>query len=196
MTNGFPRRRNRLRYPGYDYAQPGTVFVTICAAGRQPLFGSVVDGVMAYSAAGAMVRSCWLRIQDTYPGMGLDTFVVMPDHVHGVLHPGSDPASEASQTTVGDVVRWFKTATIRAYGDGVTQDGWPPYDGRLWQAKFHDRIIRSDAELATVRTYIEANPMRWWERQQAGEDSPCPAPGHPTCRNPSPGMCRPGVSPG
>jgi putative transposase len=172
MTNRFPRRRDRLRYPGYDYAQPGTVFVTICCRWRQPLFGTVDDGHVFLTPAGAMVAASWQRIPDKYGEIRLDAFVVMPDHLHGVLVAGSDPDGTGQPASVGDAVRWFKTVTVRAYRDGIRAEGWERYDQHLWQDKFHDRIIRSDAELAAVRAYIAANPARWWERQQADAATP------------------------
>ncbi len=167
MTTQYPRRRNRLRYPGYDYAQPGVIFVTICTYGRQPLFGTVDQGLMAYSPAGEMALACWHRIPGKYQEIVLDAVVVMPDHLHGVLFMSAEPEAGREPPTVGDAVRWFKSATGRAYRNGVMTHGWDPYDRHLWQDKFHDRIIRSDAELDRVRTYIVNNPARWCERQEA-----------------------------
>ena len=120
---------------------------------------------MDLSPVGVMVVATWEHIPDRLPVIGIDACVVMPDHVHGILFPGIDPDHEDSPVAVGDVVRWFKNATIRAYRDGVTRQGWEPYDRQLWQDKFHDEIIRSDRHLETVRAYIAGNPGRWWERQ-------------------------------
>lgn len=166
MTTGYPRRRNRLRYPGYDYAQPGAVFVTICTYGRQPLFGTVDQGRMAHSPVGAMVLAGWRRIPGTFPVIGLDACVVIPDHVHGLLFMGTEPEPGDELPTVGDIVRWFKSVTVRAYSDGVRAHGWAPYERHLWQGKFHDRIVRSEAELGAIRAYIDGNPARWWEQQE------------------------------
>lgn len=176
MTIQYPRRRNRLRYPGYDYAQPGAVFVTICTYGHRPLFGMVDQGRMAYSPAGEMVLASWQRIPGKHREIVLDAFVVMPDHVHGVLFVGSGSEEGREPPTVGDAVRWFKSATVRAYRDGVMTHGWDAYDRHLWQDKFHDRIIRSDTELDRVRAYIMGNPARWWERQEAERSEPWPRP--------------------
>ena len=85
MTIQYPRRRNSLRYPGYDYAQPGAVFVTVCTAGKQRLFGSVEDGQMIHSPSGAMVAIRWQAIPDRFPDVDIDAFVVMPDHIHGIV---------------------------------------------------------------------------------------------------------------
>jgi REP element-mobilizing transposase RayT len=169
MVDRYPRRRNRLRYPGYDYAQPGAIFVTLWTEDRQSLFGSVDEGRMVMNAIGEMVDACWHWIPSRFPAIGIDAWVVMPDHLHGILFPGSDPIQQEPSSSVGDVVRWFKNATIRAYRDGVRTEGWEPYDRHLWQDKFHDRIIRSEIELETVRAYIVGNPGRWWERHLADQ---------------------------
>jgi len=168
MPNQY-RRRNSLRYPGYDYAQPGAVFVTIETAARQRLFGTVVEGRMLHSPAGTMAISRWQTIQDRFPAVETDTFVVMPDHVHGIVFLGTDADEAALRTTVGDVVRWFKTSVYAAYGTRVREEGWPPYDGQLWHRDYYDRIVRNGAELAAIRAYIEGNPGRWWERH--GDES-------------------------
>jgi REP element-mobilizing transposase RayT len=136
-----------LRYPGYDDAGPGAVFVTICTHGRQPLLGAVDRGQMVLTAAGDIVTACWQRIPCKYPAIGLDAMVVMPDHLHGILFIGVDPELAEARTTVGDAVRWFKAVTVRAYRDGVLTQDWEPYERHLWQDKFHDRIIRDPGEL-------------------------------------------------
>jgi REP element-mobilizing transposase RayT len=161
---GQYRRRNSLRYPGYDYAQPGAVFVTIETAKRQRLFGAVVDGLMVHSPVGMVAMERWQAIPERFPMVGLDAFVVMPDHLHGIVLCGVDPEPGVRSVTVGEVVRWFKTSMFAAYGRGVREDAWFPFDGQLWHRDYHDRIIRTEAELAAKRAYIEGNPGRWWER--------------------------------
>lgn len=159
-----PRRRNSLRYPGYDYAQPGAVFITVCTAGRQRLFGAVADGQMIHSPPGVLVVDRLRAIPARFPNVAIDAFVVMPDHLHGIVMWGFDPDDEGLRSKAGDVVRWLKTSVSRMYGTGVAEEGWPPYDRRLWQRDYHDRIIRTDVEMAAIRTYIEGNPGRWRER--------------------------------
>jgi REP element-mobilizing transposase RayT len=158
-----PRRRNSLRYPGYDYSQAGAVFLTIATHNRQRLFGTVEDGAVIPSPAGAQVALRWIQIAERFPGVMIDAFVVMPDHLHGVLLTGTDP-SIPTNPTAGEIVRWFKSAFYADYSRGVRHAGWPPYDGRLWHRDYHDRIVRNDVELDHIRDYIAANPARWSER--------------------------------
>jgi putative transposase len=154
------RRRNSIRYPGYDYASSGAVFVTVCTHDRQRLFGDVLDGNLHHSPAGKATMRRWQGIPDRFPGVLIDAFIVMPDHLHGILITGTNP-DLVTPAYCGDIVRWFKSAVHSDYGKGVRREGWPPYDGQLWQRAYYDHIIRNDADLDRVRHYIEANPARW-----------------------------------
>jgi putative transposase len=164
MPPPFQPRRNSLRYPWHDYADPGVVFVTLCTHNRQRLFGSVIDGRMAHSSAGELAVHRWTEIPKRFPTVAIDAFVVMPDHIHGLIMTGVNPDASGPEAAVGAVIRWFKTSVIAGYRDGVANHGWPRYDAHLWQGEFYDRIMRNDAEIENRRRYIEGNPGRWWER--------------------------------
>lgn len=113
-----------------------------------------------------MAVAHWRAIPGQFPTVEIDSVVVMPDHLHGILLCGTDPDIEDLKATVGNVVRWYKSSVVESFRQGVSNDGWDPYDRRLWQRDYHDRIIRTDAELATIRAYIEGNPGRWWVRHE------------------------------
>lgn len=87
---------------------------------------------------------------------------MMPDHLHGIIVSGTDPDIPDSPT-VGQIVRWFKSAVYSDYGRGVRAHGWVPYDGKLWQQDYYDHIIRNEHDLERVRKYIASNPARWQE---------------------------------
>ncbi|HLE53549.1 MAG TPA: transposase [Anaerolineales bacterium] len=82
-----PQRHHRrsIRLKGYDYAQPGAYFVTICTQRREALFGVILDGEMRINRCGEIVKECWLAIPDHFPQVELDAFVVMPNHIHGII---------------------------------------------------------------------------------------------------------------
>src|SRR3990170_2943541 len=82
-----PTRHHRrsIRLPGYDYTQPGAYFVTICTQNRECVFGEVADGEMMSSGAGQMVERIWNELPHHYPGVEVDAFAVMPNHVHGII---------------------------------------------------------------------------------------------------------------
>ena len=158
--NKHHRRSIRLR--GYDYAAPGAYFVTICVQGRQCLFGAVVDGELLLNDAGRMVRAIWDVLPERFPALVLDATVVMPNHFHTVVMLREAPERSAR---LGDIVGAFKSLTTNAYIHGVRDQGWPPFDRRLWQRNYYERIIRDDQALARIRDYIQTNPVHW-ERDQ------------------------------
>ena len=174
---------------GYDYAQPGVYFVTICVQGRENLFGTVIGGEMQLNGGGQMVGSWWRRLPDKFPTITIDEFAVMPNHIHGVIiivepddtvgaNPRVRPESGQGQThgsapTLGKIMQWFKTMTTNAYIRGVKQDGWKPFLGKLWQRNYYERIVRNERELNAVRQYIQDNPVRWTGDQENLER--CPA---------------------
>jgi REP element-mobilizing transposase RayT len=71
--------------PGYDYTEAGAYFITVVTEGRVPLLGQIHDGDMRLSQFGAIVEECWRDLLNHYPHVGLDEFVVMPNHFHGVV---------------------------------------------------------------------------------------------------------------
>ena len=164
--------RRSIRLGGYDYSSAGAYFVSIVAQGRLCLFGRVVDGEMRLNGAGEMVRRVWDGMPDRFPFIGLDEFVVMPNHVHGVIFFRQVLATEgvaamastgapARAPTFGEVVGAFKSVTTVEYGRGVREAGWQRYDERLWQRNFYERVIRNERELNLIREYIVRNPMKW-----------------------------------
>jgi putative transposase len=78
-------RRRSLRLQGYDYAQADAYFITICTQDRACLFGEVVDGSMSWNAAGQLAATMWIDMSVRFPDVELDAFVVMPDHIHGII---------------------------------------------------------------------------------------------------------------
>jgi REP element-mobilizing transposase RayT len=86
MIHGPSRRHRRsIRLKGYDYSQEGAYFITICTQDRVCLFGDIVDGKMRLNDKGQHVEKCWHEILVHFPNVELDEFVIMPNHVHGIL---------------------------------------------------------------------------------------------------------------
>ena len=148
-TSPFPRRRP-TRLPGYDYATPGAYFVTTCTDGYRYLFGRVEDGIWRPNRLGGIVEECWLQLRTHYPAIELDEFAVMPNHFHGVVHLRDGAPS------LIELVRSFKTFSARR----INLVRHSPRT-RVWQRSFHDRIVRSDADLQRIRAYIFDNPGNW-----------------------------------
>ena len=78
-------RRRSIRLKNYDYTRAGAYFVTLCTQDRACLFGSVLDGETQLNEYGRKVADCWLWLAEQYPYVHLDEWVVMPNHVHGII---------------------------------------------------------------------------------------------------------------
>ena len=165
--------RQSIRLKGYDYSQAGAYFVTIVTQGRECRFGDIIDGVMRTNEAGQMVEAAWTALPQRFPGIELDAYVVMPNHMHGVIVVGAslvvapntvlatNRAGTSPAPTLGDVVGAFKSITTHAYIQGVYDGGWLPFDKRVWQRNYYEHIIRSKIELNAIRQYIIDNPAQW-----------------------------------
>ena len=152
-------RRQPLRLRDYDYTRPGAYFITICTHRRRCLFGRVADGAMHPNAFGAIVGSCWRALPRHYPHVELDGFVVMPNHVHGILlltDAGVVDRPKARRHDLSEVVRAFKTFSAQRINELRGAKG-----NRLWQRGFYEHIIRRGDPLNGIRSYIETNPLRW-----------------------------------
>ena len=162
----MPTRRS-LRLKGFDYSQSGAYFVTVLVQKGWPLFGEVVEEQMRLNDAGKMVRRVWDAMPDRFPEIELDAFVVMPNHVHGIVAIArSDDHSPANtpdhnSMTLGDVVSAFKSLTTTEYARNVKSMNWPPFRGRLWQRGYYDHVVRNDESLGKIREYILGNPTLW-----------------------------------
>ncbi|MEO0563401.1 MAG: transposase [Chloroflexota bacterium] len=169
MSKSFPRRKSP-RLQGYDYSREGAYFITICTNTRVHLLGKVENDRMVLSDMGQIAESRWRAIPDHHPGVELDAFVIMPNHVHGiVLIVGTGPASSATTTpdnagvvptpkaVLGTVIGSYKSGVTRiARRQGLIDDSASP-----WQGRYHDHIIHNERRLNTLRTYIATNPARW-----------------------------------
>ncbi len=170
MEQGEPRRRS-IRLLGYDYSTPGAYFITACIQNRLLLFGQVVNNKMAANRLGAVVEDCWAKLPDHYDNVALDAFILMPNHVHGViiikdettgvgagLKPALPAAAASRRHGVPEIVRAFKTFSPRRFNEIRASAST-----HIWQRGFYDHVIRGEGELDRVRTYIMDNPRKWSE---------------------------------
>ncbi len=163
-------RIESARLKNWDYASAGWYFVTICARERECVFGRLIEDEMRLSALGEIACKCWLEIpQHSSCGVEIDTFIVMPNHVHGILMIVGDvarrdvacnvstnmmPKMSPGAGSLGAIVRSYKSAVTR----------WARTNGSsdfAWQERFYDHIIRKESTLDKVRNYIVGNPARW-----------------------------------
>lgn len=161
--------RRSIRLKEYDYSLEGDYFVTICVNRRACIFGEVASYEMVLNPVGQMVARWWDELNRKFAFVQTDAFVVMPNHVHGIINiqpVGADlcvcPQEGAhAGAPLHEIVQWFKTMTTNEYLRRVKDDGWPPLTGRLWQRNYYEHIIRSEKSLEAICEYIGANPAQW-----------------------------------
>jgi REP element-mobilizing transposase RayT len=176
-------RRRSIRLKGYDYTQPGAYFVTICAYQRDEIFGEVVNGEMQLSSPGKIVREEWFRSAEIRKEIKLfeDEFVVMPNHVHGIVRiieiVGADgvrpndgmDARRASlrraPRSLGSFVAGFKASVTSRAKRELNMTG-------IWQRNYYEHIIRDEMDFNHIWDYIDTNPLHWQEDQFHPSASP------------------------
>jgi REP element-mobilizing transposase RayT len=138
---------------GHDYRLAGAYFVTMVTVGRSMLFGRVRDDQVDLSSVGMVAHEEWLRMGALRSDVVLDEFVVMPNHIHGIvwLEPPGDVTC-----SLGSVIGGFKSAVSRR----INQRHDRPLYG-VWQRSYHDRVVRNERELEEIRGYILGNPQSW-----------------------------------
>ena len=159
-------RRQSMRLMEYDYSQAGAYFVTICVREGEPLFGEIVNGVVQLSDFGRVVMECWKAVPEHFQDVELDEFVVMPNHVHGIivisavgtiheLSLQNDPRSRR-RMLLPKVVGYLKMNTAKRINEIRETPGTP-----VWQRNYYEHIIRHDDEMKQLRNYIANNPIGW-----------------------------------
>jgi len=152
------RHRRSIRLQDYDYSRNGAYFVTICVQDRGVLFGDIVEGEMRLNDAGRMVERWWVELGNKFPSVETDKYIVMPNHFHGIIIlVGADLCVRP----ISEIVQWFKTMTTNKYICGIKSLGWIPFNARLWQRNYYERVIRNEDELTRIRQYIADNPAQW-----------------------------------
>jgi len=171
MFNPEIHHRRSIRLRDFDYATDGAYFVTICAHGRECLFGEIRDGEMRMNGAGRMVTEIWQTMPQRFPQVALDEYVIMPNHFHGIIcivgaplaapdvsNTDTKTGAASSAPTLGKIMRCFKSISAIDVNRISDRQGQP-----LWQRNYYERIIRDEEEFAAIREYIVANPGNWAE---------------------------------
>ena len=158
--NPDKHHRRSIRLREYDYSQAGAYFVTICTKDRESIFGEIAGGEMRLNSFGKMVQTCWLDLPRHYPHVELDAFVIMPNHIHGIVvltyvGAGLKPAPTHG---LSEIIRGLKTFSSRRINDSRNTVGTP-----LWQRNYYEHIIRNETDLDNIRQYIMDNPIKWGE---------------------------------
>ena len=138
---------------------------------------------MRLNEIGKLANQYWVEIPEHFPFVRLDEFVVMPNHVHGIIQIISNPApvgtgpracpdndghpikghpqGVAPTMTLFDIVHRYKSFTTNQYIEGVKQNNWHPFDKKLWQRNYYEHVIRNEKSYDQICEYIASNPLHW-----------------------------------
>lgn len=171
--NKYRIESTRLRE--WDYTNPWWYYITINTKDHVRWFGKIKDGKIVSNKLGDAVETFWKEIPVHYEDVELDYFVIMPNHIHGIiiLNKGRDVACNVStnemavispkKNSLSVVVRGFKSAVTKyAHENGIRNFSW--------QSRFYDRIIRNEKELYNIRKYIVENPVHWQLKKNIPEN--------------------------
>jgi len=173
--------KNKYRIPSarlqnWDYGSNGAYFITICTQHKEHFFGEIVETQFIASELGKLAEQFWMEIPNHFPFVELGNFVVMPNHMHGILiiDKSANVAVEtqfiASQSETGKSIGGFAGDKNPLLNDNISRIiSW--YKGRCsfemrkinpdfdWQSRFHNHIIRNSEEFERIQHYIENNPL-------------------------------------
>lgn len=160
-----PARHHRrsIRLKDYDYTQAGAYFVTLCTQHWACVLGDVIDDEMQLSVTGTIVAETWEWLAQQYPYVILDAYVVMPNHVHGIIvikdtNVGAvrEPPQQMPRKPLGRLIGVFKTVSTKRINTLNATPGLV-----FWQRNYYEHIIRHEDALNRIRRYIIHNPMKW-----------------------------------
>jgi len=181
------RNRQSVRLKGYDYAQAGLYFITICTNNRMCLFGEINHNAMALNDGGKMVEIELLTLSQRFGNIKLHEYIIMPNHCHVILEivgvplvgtrftqqyadirqpQATDgyigqPQGIAPTVTLGDIVGAFKSVTTNEYIRGVKNYNWQSFNKKIWQRNYYEHIIQNEKSYINISKYITDNPIRW-----------------------------------
>ena len=147
--------RRTIRIAHYDYATPGYYFITICAHLKKCHFGDIRHGNLVATQLGEIVSDTWISLPQLHPSIGLDEWVLMPNHLHGILFIQETGSKEAT-IPLGQIICTYKS---RVTTNTRRTLNFP--DIKIWQRNYWERVIRNESELSDIREYIQNNPAKW-----------------------------------
>ena len=167
--------RRSIRLKHYDYTQPGGYYITMVIQDRTCILGEITNGEMILSESGKIVQSEWMHTPEIRPNIRLDMYVIMPNHIHGIIvitgrgtkHRAPTPTMKQNtaqyesfgkpvSNSIPTIVRSFKAIATKQINQLRNTPGLA-----VWQRNYYEHIIRDDNELNHIREYIQNNPLRW-----------------------------------
>ena len=174
-------RKNSLRLNNYNYSWAGAYFITICSYKKESLFGKIDDHSMQLNNFGNILQRCWDQIPGKYKNIKLGNFVIMPNHIHGIIwiveaiHESPETKQtihkssykngvirelplqvERRKMLLSKIIGRFKMNSSKLINNIRNSTG-----AHIWQRGYYDHIIRNDEDLNNIKQYIQNNPQNW-----------------------------------
>jgi putative transposase len=162
-----PFHRRSIRLKGYDYSSPGAYFVTMVTHDHICIFGRVISGKMEINALGKIIQDCWVKLPDHFSNIEVEPFVVMPNHIHGIISisekdgrgtiyraPTLEKFAQPIVGSIPTIIRTYKAAVSR---NAKRELGLI----HIWQRNYYEHIIRAQNDLNIIANYILTNPDHW-----------------------------------
>lgn len=150
--------RKSIRLKNYDYSQPGYYFITICTQNRKNILCQIVGGdafgapstrEIIYSGTSRIVDKYVNNINKVYDNVQLDSYVIMPNHIHLIIVINNVITANTNKITLIQIINSLKVLTSKECGS------------HIWQRNYYEHIIRTEQELEEIREYIQNNPLNW-----------------------------------
>lgn len=188
MYDPTKHHRRSIRLNGYNYSQDGAYFVTLCIQNREPVLGNIQDQNMVLSKIGEIIQNSWLWLFDNYDYLVLDEWVIMPNHLHGIIiirkHDNNGNRDIKKGNSFGCCRGGSRTAPTETQIITKPSNQSCKSLGRiivafktvstkhvnifcnsagevLWQRNYYEHIIRNQQEIDRIREYIRLNPFNW-----------------------------------
>lgn len=144
--------RGSLRLKGYDYSSNGTYFITLCTKNRQYYFEE-------FEPLKNIIQKEWKNLEERFSNIILDEFVIMPNHIHGIIFI-QNQNDNSKKVSLGDIVGSFKSKCITEWLKYIKENNVNTL-GKFWQENYYEKIIRNETSLLNIRNYIKDNPVKW-----------------------------------
>jgi len=172
------RNRRSIRLKDYDYTKDGYYFITVCTYKQEYLLGECLDGSVILSRFGKIVERCWQELPSHFAGIDVSNYIIMPNHIHGIIKIFRGEALEKSEQTentsfprkydgtksgsLGAIIQNFKSVSTRKFNKINGSGGM-----KLWQRNYYEHIIRNEEDFNRICLYIKNNPAKWTRRGEA-----------------------------
>ena len=144
------KNRKYIRLKDYDYSNIGYYYITICINNRQNILGEINNSIVELNILGKIIEEEWLKLEGTYKNIKLDKYIIMPNHIHGII-----VIKEKKKISIMNIIGGYKSITSRKCNKKIGIK-----NNKIWQRSYYERIIRNEKELYKIRKYIIENPLK------------------------------------